>query len=215
MSFKPIALTTAILIAVVASNPIASAQTTAETSAQEPTRQEKAREVAQRVDLLMQTMQTQAEGYPDTLERLRLGQETIQKADETVSEMIDRLKTMADEMEDESEFAVSIDAFENEAQQLIAEAEASNNAKIKELLPTLTEDRDSLRDSDQRRSRTVVEARNLIRDLEDNRSTIAFYIKANALSEAADLIAASVTDFEGIVAEGRQLADELIEASNP
>jgi ABC-type transporter Mla subunit MlaD len=183
--------------------------------AQSQAEKEQVARLAGEVEQLMTDMQTRSEGFPDVLARLQAGEATIAEADETVAQLISQLTEITNSMDDDTEFAGSIDAFVASTVDLIAEAEASNNEAMKGLIPTLETTKEQLEADDARRNEAVVMARNVIRDLERNREAIAFFIKAGAVIEAANLISSSIDDFEVIVERGHAVASGLIEAANP
>ena len=98
---------------------------------------------------------------------------------------------------------------------MIAEADASNNQIIKDEIPNLEATLEGLDADDEQRARTVIEARNLIRTLEENREAIAFFIKADRVQRAADLIRANVVDFSEIIDGGKLLASSLLDEASP
>ena len=73
----------------------------------------------------------------------------------------------------------------------------------------------ALRAADAQRANTIIEARNLVRDFEDGRRRLDFMIRANALSEAVDLLSKQVTSFVEIVGRGKQVMKGIAEASAP
>ena len=83
------------------------------------------------------------------------------------------------------------------------------------LIPDLQETLTGLESDDEQRSKTVVDARNLIRTLEENKETISFFIRAGEVQKAAEMISANVGDFANIVERGKAVADGLLEAANP
>jgi ABC-type transporter Mla subunit MlaD len=183
--------------------------------AQSQAEKEQVARLAGEVEQLMTDMQTRSEGFPDVLARLQAGEATIAEADETVAQLISQLTEITNSMDDDTEFAGSIDAFVASTVDLIAEAEASNNEAMKGLIPTLETTKEQLEADDARRNEAVVMARNVIRDLERNREEIAFFIKAGAVIEAAKLISSSIDDFEVIVERVHAVASGLIEAAHP
>lgn len=184
--------------------------------AQQPSA-EKARveEIAAQLDLVMSGLEERAEAYPAFIEELRAGLVTIEQADEEVGELIAQLIAATDQMDDQSDFDTAIDEYRSTTVDLIAEAEASNNDAIKSAIPDLEASLSELNASDERRAETVIEARNLIRSLEQNREAIAFFIRAGQVKRAAALIVANVDEFVEIVENGKALAGSLTPAANP
>ncbi|MGR3467996.1 MAG: hypothetical protein ACU0CI_08955 [Shimia sp.] len=177
--------------------------------------QDRVRELADEITTLMEAMEERAAEYPEVLERLRAGEAAIEEADASVEQLIQQLTDMTGAMEDGTEFDQAIDGYVEQTEALIAEATASNNAAIRELIPSLEADRERLTAEDERRAEAVIRARNVIRELETNREAIAFFIKAGEVAKAAELISANVQEFEDIVARGQLVAQGLIEVSNP
>lgn len=175
--------------------------------------QQNAVNLANQIKSLMEDMDARAQGMPTVLAALAEGRATIEEADQTVADLISQLTEITSQMEDGTEFDNAIDGYIEATQGLISEAEASNNDAIKGLIPGLEITKESLETDDARRAALVVRSRNVIRELEKNREAIAFFIKAGAVTQAADLIRGSVDDFEGIVERGQAIAQGLIDAS--
>lgn len=174
-----------------------------------------ARTVATEVAALMADLEARAEGFPDVLEQLRQGQIAIEQADETVAQLIQQLTEATNAMQDGSAFDNSIDGFKETVTGLISESEASPNEAIRSASAGLRTSLIRLEADDESRRRTVVEARNVIAELEENRTAIAFFIRAGQVQQAAALIGESVAEYADIVARGQAVADSLIEAANP
>jgi hypothetical protein len=118
-------------------------------------------------------------------------------------------------MEDGSDFDNAIDAYIDSTTALISEAEASANQAIRATAPALREILGGLESDDERRAATVIEARNLVRVLEQNREALAFFIRANQVAQAAALIHEHVEEFQKIVEDGKVLASDLLQPANP
>ena len=176
---------------------------------------ERVRATAEEIGKVMSALEARATGYPKFVADLQAGLITIEQADEQVQQLITELKTATDKMADGGDLDTSIDAYRTSTSALIAEAEASNNDAIKSAIPGLQETLAELGTSDESRASTVIEALNLIRSLEKNRDAIAFFIKADQVQRASDLITDNVTEFSKIVQDGKALATRLIGAANP
>lgn len=183
----------------------------------QPTPSEKARvaEMASSIAELMSSLEQRAQDYPVFLDQLEQGLVDIEQADATVAELIDQLQMATQEMEDGSDFDTAIDDYKQQTTALIAEAEASNNKIIKAEVPNLQAVLEGLQEDDEARARTVIEARNLIRTLEENREAIAFFIKADSVQQAAELIRANVVDFSEIIDSGKDVASRLLDETSP
>ncbi len=173
------------------------------------------RAMAEEISSVMAALETRSTGYPKFIADLQAGLVTIEQADEQVQQLISELTAVTDKMEDGGDLDTSIDAYRTATSALIAEAEASNKDQIKSLIPGLQKTLTELGTSDESRASTVIEARNLIRSLEQNREEIAFFIKADQVQRASDLIAANLTEFSGIIEKGKALAAGLISGANP
>lgn len=179
------------------------------------TNDDRVRQMAEKLDALMSELASRNAEQPAFLKELEEGLATIEQADERVAEMIEELKKASQSMEDNSEIDNLIDEYKSQTGKLIAEAEASNNAAIKSAIPELQATLASLETSDEKRSATVVDARNVIRALEQDKEAIAFFIRANQTSKAAELISANVEQFGQIVANGKEIAASLLATINP
>ncbi len=179
------------------------------------TEQERVRIMAEEIAKYMTSLETQAAGYPEVFKQLKDGLLTIQQADAEVAKLIQLLNDATTKMEDGGEFGESIAAYRDATIALIAEAEASTNDSIKAAVPDLQKTLEALEQSDETRNATVIEARNLIRSLEQNREAIAFFIKANQVQKASQLIAENVGDFALIIENGKSLAAGLTDVANP
>jgi hypothetical protein len=177
--------------------------------------QERVRMMAEQIATVMNSLEDRAAGYPKFIEDLQAGLVTIEQADEEVAKLIQQLTDATDKMEDGGEFDASIDAYKDATTALLAQAEASNNDAIKASIPDLEGTLDNLGKSDEARTQTVIEARNLVRSLEQNREAIAFFIKANQVQRASQLISDNVVEFNTIIESGKTLASGLTEAANP
>ena len=172
--------------------------------------------LAAQIATVMQGLEDRAETtYPQFITDLQDGVATIEQADEQVAELISQLQIATDQMDDNSEFDTAIDDYKAATVALIAQAEASPLEVVKSAIPDLEVALSELEASDQRRAETVVEARNLIRVLEQNREAIAFFIKANQVQRATDVIQSNLDEFEQIVDDGKNLASDLMDAANP
>lgn len=179
------------------------------------TEKERVTVMAERLATVMNGLEQRAESYPTFINDLKKGLVTIEQADERVASLIDQLRQATDQMDDKSELDQAIDDYSSATVDLIAEASASNNTVIKEAIPGLETSLAELRAADDKRAETVIAARNLIRSLEQNREAIAFFIKADQVQRASELIVANVADFSRIVEDGKALADGLIAPANP
>jgi len=171
--------------------------------------------MANQIKVLMEQLQTRTEEFPPFLRELEQGLVDIEEAQERVQGLITNLKEATTQMEDNSAFDMAIDKYKDETIALIAEAEASNNNAIKQAIPGLQATLDSLEADDLKRNATVVDARNLIRTLEENDEALVFFIKANQVQLAAQSIRENVAEFETIVENGKVLAESLLEGATP
>lgn len=169
-------------------------------------------EMGAQINQLMAELEERADGYTEGLGR---GRTNVEQVDETLSELIQRLLQITHAMEDNSDFDVAIEDYRDTTTELIAEAEASANAAIRGIQPDLLETLERLSENDQERARTVIEARNLIAALEDNREAISILIRVGEVRRAAELFSTSVAEFGDIVERGKMVANGLIEAANP
>lgn len=176
---------------------------------------ERAAEMGREIEELMIALEERSAEFPQVLDALAEGKATIEQADETVSQLIEQLQSVTDTMEDDSEFDKAIDSYKVSTTELIAKAEASDNEAIRGVLPRLRQILKNLNRDDQERAQTVIEARNVIAQLEENREAIAFFIRAGAVQEAANLISENIADFGEIVDRGKVVASGLINAANP
>jgi len=176
---------------------------------------DQARVMAEEIAALMADLETRAAEFPDVLTQLEEGQIAIEQADQTVADLIQRLTEVTDAMEDGKPFAEAIDNYKDITVQLIAEAEGSDNEAIRGAVSGLRTTLEGLEQDDADRQSTVVDARNAIAQLEENREAIAFFIRAGQVQEAAALIAGEVDGFQDIVARGQAIADSLIDAATP
>ena len=179
------------------------------------TEQERVRLMAEQISTVMSSLEERAAGYPKFIQDLQAGLVSIEQADEEVAKLIQQLTDATDKMEDGGEFDASIKAYKDATTALIAQAEASNNDAIKASVPDLQKTLEGLGKSDEERTATVIEARNLIRSLEQNREAIAFFIKANQVQRASQLISDNVAEFTTIIENGKSLAAGLTDVANP
>ncbi len=187
----------------------------AQENATDANRRAEAVERAEQIDALMTDLEARAASFPEVLDALRQGRANIEQADETVAQLIDRLTEVTDAMEDDSEFDNAIDGYREETQSLIDQAEGSDNDAIRGVIPTLRDTLRSLDSDDRSRAETVIEARNVIAALEENREAIAFFIRAGEVTRAAELISTNVVEFGDIVQRGRDVATGIIDAATP
>ena len=176
---------------------------------------ERAIQMGEQIEQLMVDLEQRAAGFPEILQALAEGRANIEQADETVNQLIDQLKQVTDAMEDGTDFDQAIDDYKDETTTLIAEAEASDNPAIRSVIPDLRATLEGLNGDDRDRAQTVIEARNVIAALEDNREAISFFIRAGQVQRAAELISTNVAEFGDIVERGKIVANGLIEAANP
>lgn len=171
--------------------------------------------MAEQLQILMSGLEERAEGYPAFIEDLKNGLVTIEQADEQVGALIAQLTEATNQMDDQSEADAAIDAYKAATVELIAEAEASGNDAIKSYIPDLENTLGRLETSDQTRAQRVIEARNLIRTLEQNSEAIAFFIRAGEVERAAGLIEQNIAEFSDLVENGKEFASGLMPAANP
>lgn len=172
-------------------------------------------DMAEQLQVVMLGLEERAEGYPAFIVDLQNGLATIEQADEQVGALIAQLIEATDQMDDESEFDTAIDEYKTATVKLIAEADASGIDVIKSSIPDLEASLARLEAADQNRTETVIEARNVIRSLEQNREAIAFFIRAGQIQRATELIEQNVVEFAAIVENGKELASGLVSAANP
>jgi DNA repair exonuclease SbcCD ATPase subunit len=170
--------------------------------------------IASEVESLMTDLEARAQEFPEVLRQLAEGTARAEDAENAVAALIERLTEVTDTMEDGSRFDNAIDKYKMATTDLIAEAEASPNDLIKEMVPSLRETLSQLEQDDQDRNQTVVEARNVIDQLKKNKEAIVFFIKAGEVQRGAALIEQNVAEFDSIVSRARGVANSLIEAAN-
>ena len=171
--------------------------------------------MAEKLQILMSGLEERAEGYPAFIEDLKNGLITIEQADEQVGALITQLTEATYQMDDQSEADAAIDAYKAATVELIAEAEASGKDAIKSYIPDLENTLERLETSDQTRAQRVIEARNLIRTLEQNSESIAFFIRVGEVERAAGLIEQNIAEFSDLVENGKEFASGLTPAANP
>ena len=176
----------------------------------ELTPQERVAEAATQIEILIGTLRERSAAYPEFITDLQEGLLTIEQADERVQELIALLTEATDRMQDTSDIATAIDDYSDATQQLISEAEASTNETIRATVPALTATLENLQNTDRDRAEMVIEARNLIRELEADQEALAFLIRANQVQQAADLIADNVAEFAGLLDTGQALTETLL-----
>lgn len=173
------------------------------------------KEIAANLEFVLLALEERAASYPELIVELQAGLVTIERADEEVGELIAQLIAATNQMDDQSDFDAAIDEYRDATVSLIAEAEGSNNEDIKAGIPDLEATLKELNVADEERAETVIEARNLIRSLEQNREAIAFFIKAGQLQRATALITENVAEFDKLVEAGKALANSLTRPANP
>lgn len=161
-------------------------------------------------DLVTQ-LTARAEGYPDFVAELQEGLVTIEQADEQVRELIASLTEATTQLEDGSDVDNAIDDYLAVTRDLIAEADGSTNEAIRGAIPGLEATAEDLIASDRSRGELVIEARNLIRTLEQDQEALAFFIRANQVQQAAEMIAGNIEEFGRLVENGNTLASSLLE----
>ncbi len=170
--------------------------------------------VASEVEGLMIDLEARAQEFPAVLEELAAGRARVEDAENAVASLIERLEEVTDTMEDGSDFDNAIDEYKDATVGLIAEAEASSNDIIREMVPSLKATLDQLEQDDQERNQTVVEARNVIAQLRESQAAIVFFIRAGEVQRGAALIQENVAEFDSIVSRARGVANSLIETAN-
>ncbi|KAA5598227.1 hypothetical protein [Blastochloris sulfoviridis] len=172
-------------------------------------------EISKQVDELLAAMEAQSKQFPAVLAAIKAKRENIEKADETVTAMIERLKQVTESMDDKSTFRAEMASIEQAISSLIDEARASNDDVIKATLPNLERKLGELRAAEALRGSTIIEARNVIRELEDNKTRLKFLIRAGEVVRAIDMIVANVGEFAKIVEKGKMVTRGLLDASSP
>lgn len=162
------------------------------------------------IETLVTQLQTRTEGYPAFIAELQEGLVTIEQADERVAELIASLRQATTQLEDDSEVDRAIDDYLAETEALIAEADGSDIQMIRDRIPALRDTAAALHASDQARAEMVIEARNLIRTLEQDQEALAFLVRANQVQQAAALIAANLSEFNEILDAGTSLSTLLL-----
>lgn len=162
------------------------------------------------IEALVAKLQDRSESYPEFIAELENGLVTIEQADETVEELITSLREATTQLEDNSEVDRAIDDYLEETANLIAEAEGSRSEVVRNTIPSLRETEAQLKDSDLTRAQMVIEARNLIRTLEQEREDLSFLIRANQVQQASALISANLSEFDDLLEAGSNLSTSLI-----
>ena len=168
-------------------------------------------QMAGQLKALMEQLSTRTEEFPPFIAELEQGLVNIEQAQERVAGLIANLEEAIKQMEDDSAFDQAIDAYKVQTLALIAEAEASNNDAIKLAIAGLQETLDGLEADDRKRSATVVEARNLLRTLEQNDEALVFFMKADQVQLAAQSIRANLDEFASILENGKVLAESILD----
>lgn len=172
-------------------------------------------EMAEKIKLVMGQLEERSAKYPKFIEDLQDGLVTIEQADSQVAALLEQLRVVTEQMDDQSEFDKTIDDYKSVIEKLIGEAEASNIDAIRATVDSLQRTLAKVNEADSKRGETVIEARNLIRALEVSRDALSFFVRAGQVQRASELLAQNVLEFSDIVANGKELAGGLVSAANP
>lgn len=170
-------------------------------------------EVSQQVQQFMVDLQERNASLPDTVTALRESRERVEQADETVTQMIADLTEMTDRMDVESDFRQEIVNFDGTLLDLIAQLEVSGDEVLEAAVPGMRARYDRLRGIDQRRANAVIEARTIIRDLEENRDRIKLLLQIGEIDRALEAMDSTVSGFEDVIAQANELASAAVEVS--
>ncbi len=150
------------------------------------------------------------------LEDLKKQQDIISGADPQVAELIQKFTEMTDLLEDGGEVDVEMKKFMDEAIDTLAEVQASTNETLKAaLLPVAEASVARLKKGDERRAELVIEARNLIKSLEQSRKDIVLAIKVDAIDIAAKLMEENLNQVQELLDKGKALANDVGGVANP
>lgn len=170
-------------------------------------------EVSAQVQQFMADLQERNADLPNTVEALRESRQRVEQADETVAQMIADLTEMTNRMDVESDFRAEIVSFEGTMLDLIAELEVSGDEVLVGAVPAMRKRYDRLRGIDERRANAVIEARAIIRDLEENRERIRLLLQIGEIDRALEAMDSTVAGFEDVLAKANELASAAVDVA--
>lgn len=167
------------------------------------------RQLNQEIERLTTTMTERAASYPDVIAGIREARETIEKADVELDKLIADLRAMTDKMDMSSEYHAQLSSLDDQILALITEAKRQKDENLKDLIKRLEAQRELTQDIEKRRAESVIEAKSVVRDLEDNKERLKLIIKIGHIESAVRILEESVKNFEDIVTTSRRIADDV------
>lgn len=170
-------------------------------------------EVSRQVQQFMVDLQERNASLPDTVAAIRESRERVEEADQTVTVMIADLTEMTERMDVNSDFRQEIVNFDGTLIDLIAELEVSGDEVLIGAVPDMKQRYDRLREIDKRRASAVIEARAIIRDLEESRDRIKLLIQIGEIDRALEAMDRTVGGFEDVLAQANDIVSEAVNVS--
>lgn len=177
-------------------------------TAQELDVDERIQEVSREIGQFIADLAERNAALPETVAAIRESHERVEMADEATAAMISDLTGMTDRFDTDSEFRAVIVTFDGTMLDLIAELEVSDDEVLRVAIPGLQDRYERLRQVDRRRAEAVIEARAIIRDLEENQARIALLLRIGEIDRALDAMEATVADFRDLLTRANELAAE-------
>lgn len=162
-------------------------------------------------DLLIQ-MNERAEAYPQTMIDVKEHSKGIEKAGEEVQKMLDDLRLLTNKMDVNSEYHEELNSFERQTSNLIAKVKAKSDPSLQKPIEILENQLGALQSIDRRRATAVIQARNVIRSLEDYQENLVLIMQIGHIDAAIEIFESSLGEFEGIVNTAQEIQAEATRA---
>ena len=167
------------------------------------------RKLNEEIEKLTKTMAEKAASYPDVIKDIKEARKKIESAEEEVDKLIADLRAMTDKMDMNSEYHAQLSSLDDQILALITEAKRQKDENLKDSIERLEDQRKFTQDIEKRRAESVIEAKSVVRDLEDNKERLKLIIKIGHIESAVRILEESVENFEDIVKTSRRIANDV------
>nr|VFJ90493.1 MAG: hypothetical protein BECKH772A_GA0070896_100227 [Candidatus Kentron sp. H]VFJ91678.1 MAG: hypothetical protein BECKH772B_GA0070898_100207 [Candidatus Kentron sp. H]VFJ98285.1 MAG: hypothetical protein BECKH772C_GA0070978_100207 [Candidatus Kentron sp. H] len=166
----------------------------------------------EKIGQLLDQMNERAKTYPQMIEELHQRSDAIEKTGEEVQKMLDDLKRMTDQMDVNSDYHAELNAFEKHTSNLIASVKAKGDPVFEKIAARLKNDLNELQSIDRRRAAAVIQARNIMRALEDHQENLVLIRQIGHIEAAIEIFKNSLGEFENIVSIAQEIQEKVVGA---
>ena len=166
---------------------------------------ERLNQLNEKINTLLTKINERSQSYPEIINRLKQHVDNIEMAGEQVNKLLKDLREITNNMDVNSDYHKEIKRLAGAINTIIAKLKVKDDKNMTSYLNKMKSRLEKLKDLDRRRKQTVIQARNVIRSLEDKQETLELIIQIGDIDAAIAILEDSQENFEDIV----QIAQEV------